>query len=849
MSLYQAIVAAGVRPSEAARLARAIADAVAEGQSSQFAAVRPSSGFSTPGGSNDFALHASAPGSRYNPNNGQVAPGPAALGVDGVAVFGGDVVTLGKQYTRGIHTKGDMQATGKLSVPAVRTAFVSVLNAATFSSQAATISTPIVAQGGLACDGSASFGNNVEFNGRVSVRGDVDWNGPRVPGDVSVVRALHWDAAGNALYIHRGPIGVLNDYGTDHVDSVPLVTPGPPVVKVGSCTVIPVLSVDKSGFVVDLDAATLSSAQLTAVGSTTTVSYLEALTASATAKATVSISGLSLTYATGVNQQEAASTAVQLSSSTAAANVITSLSAALSGGAAVTITTTPVTFVNSVTAAFTGSLSAKVQVGTAMLTHVTGVQITTLPYVYDVTTSAASVSVLGGATLNKGSISPVNEVASVSTATVLSQVSPVTGVVMTTAAMTPGMTSPVNEVSSVATGKALAAVTPTSVNVLAAATLEGGNITPVNSVEKVSSVTALANPVFATSSVVQGVSLTLATTSLGGRVTGTSTQSVLATATLNAGTSSFITVVTSVTFNTTTCQLTVTTAVIQSRGAPSLTTSAANVVSSVATTTFQPVTNVTLNSQASPVKLLLSADTLSVVSQVLTQSKSVLGTPHTLKTSSVAAVGAISSQEATVVTDVVTQPKDVVVTNPSFTTGTRQVVADINPTTAAVVTEVTTQAKDVLVTNPTLDTSPQSISLISGITTSSTSVSLSVLTNSVAYVNSVSAEITGLSAELTSTTTAVDLAAPGRYDVDLTGVTVSTKSETQALTYVSSASISVGGPLLAAVTALTATTTVGRATTHDVTFASLTVTTHPTAKTVSPVTAVTLSQTTVLIPC
>lgn len=220
-NLLQALIAAGLRPAAAGRVASAIQDVATRGTAntattnSRFS--RPAgSGFQVVAGSPEsFALFASAIGTTLNLDGTQTlfGPGGGALGVSGVSVFDGDIYCSSTGAFGSLAVEGGVQVGGSLAARDVAAGVtLSCGSAAQFSGESATITVPLSLDGDLSVAGQAAFNDDVTLNQQLSINGNVVWGQQaRVPANVPVITAIGAD--GNAVLLTPGQVAVLNDFG------------------------------------------------------------------------------------------------------------------------------------------------------------------------------------------------------------------------------------------------------------------------------------------------------------------------------------------------------------------------------------------------------------------------------------------------------------------------------------------------------------------------------------------------------------------------------------------------------------------------------------------------------------
>lgn len=217
-NLLQALIAAGLRPSAASRLAAAIQDVATPGPAtvnSRFA--RPAgSGFQVVSGSPEsFALFASAAGTYLDLDGPQslFGPGGGALGVSGVSVFDGDIYCSSGGAFASLLVSGSVRvAGGVLATDIAASSTLGCGTAARFSGLSANITVPLAIEGDTSVAGAATFNNDVTLNQQLSINGNVTWGGQaRVPANVPVLTAVAAD--GDSVLLFPGQVAVLNDFG------------------------------------------------------------------------------------------------------------------------------------------------------------------------------------------------------------------------------------------------------------------------------------------------------------------------------------------------------------------------------------------------------------------------------------------------------------------------------------------------------------------------------------------------------------------------------------------------------------------------------------------------------------
>lgn len=209
--ILESLVAAGITAAPAARIEKAVSDAVSKGLQSVFSAPQSAGRFPVFDSKSPFALQASAPQSTYNPN-GTFGPGPAALRVSGLAAVTGQLVVSDDAYVNGTARVASVIANGPLLAGDASVSSVLIPGMAELARGRAGISAPLTASGGLSSFGHALFVGQNEFRGDVSIGGKVDWKGPRDPQPSRVVTLLS-ENDDETIRLDASNVAVLNDYG------------------------------------------------------------------------------------------------------------------------------------------------------------------------------------------------------------------------------------------------------------------------------------------------------------------------------------------------------------------------------------------------------------------------------------------------------------------------------------------------------------------------------------------------------------------------------------------------------------------------------------------------------------
>lgn len=199
-NLLQALIGAGIRPSAASRLARAIQDAASQGtaavpaQNSLFTRGAGVGYQPVSGDQATFALFASAPGTHLSLGGDPAlfGPGGGALGVNGVSVFDGDIYcSSGGAFASLTVSESVAVAGGVTATQISATTALTCGEALQVDQESVEITVPVTATDDLTVNGAAIFNNDVTLNQQVNIVGNVVWaNRLRVPAQVQVLSSI-----------------------------------------------------------------------------------------------------------------------------------------------------------------------------------------------------------------------------------------------------------------------------------------------------------------------------------------------------------------------------------------------------------------------------------------------------------------------------------------------------------------------------------------------------------------------------------------------------------------------------------------------------------------------------------
>lgn len=216
--ILQALIAAGIRPAEAGRLATAIAEAYSPGPATSSFTKSPGAGLQSDSTPDRFALYASAPGTEVFDDDPQgrtlFGPGGGALGVKGASLMDGDLSVYGQARAGGVSSDTDIRAAGGIS--ASTASFrdsLEVSNSVSISDRGLISTAPVVSQSTLVSGTSSQFGGDTVFTGDVSFPSHSFVGGVEVaPATVQVLGVM--TAADGKLLMLPVEMDVLSSHGT-----------------------------------------------------------------------------------------------------------------------------------------------------------------------------------------------------------------------------------------------------------------------------------------------------------------------------------------------------------------------------------------------------------------------------------------------------------------------------------------------------------------------------------------------------------------------------------------------------------------------------------------------------------
>ena len=216
--ILQALIAAGIRPADAGRLATAIDAAYSPGPATSSFTKRAGVGLQTDSTPDRFALYASAPGTEVFGDDPQgqtlFGPGGGALGVTGASLMDGDLSVSGQSRAGSVSSATDIRVGGGISASTASFADSMQVGGRVSVSDRGFISTaPVVAQSTLVSSTNAQLSGDTVFFGGVSLPSQPSVGGVEVaPTTVQLLGAVA--AAGNQLFVLPVEVDVLASHGT-----------------------------------------------------------------------------------------------------------------------------------------------------------------------------------------------------------------------------------------------------------------------------------------------------------------------------------------------------------------------------------------------------------------------------------------------------------------------------------------------------------------------------------------------------------------------------------------------------------------------------------------------------------
>lgn len=206
-SVLQALIASGMLPADASRLATSMDAAY---RKSGPPPISPSAAINAEPSINSAQLFASGPAGLIG-NGPYYGKGNAALGVDGLAYVDGEIYSSGTLHASEARLRGPIASSGYISGRAGLFTSLGIPGAADIDSRRAAFGAPLVAANGLVSSKGGQFAGDNTFLGPVTISGRMFWGGERRPANVQVLTFA--SAGNNQVFLRRSNVAVLNDYG------------------------------------------------------------------------------------------------------------------------------------------------------------------------------------------------------------------------------------------------------------------------------------------------------------------------------------------------------------------------------------------------------------------------------------------------------------------------------------------------------------------------------------------------------------------------------------------------------------------------------------------------------------
>lgn len=216
--VLQALIAAGVRPADAGRLATAIDSAYKSGPATSSFTKDAGVGLQASQTPDRFALYASASGTSLAGEDSQgrtlYGPGGAALGVTGASLLDGDLAVTGNAQVGHLRSETNLQVAGEIaSSTASFRDTLQVSDRVSVSDRGLVSSAPVVSQSTLVSNTNSQLSGDTVFLGAVSLPSQQNVGGVEVaPTTVQVLGAVA--GGGNTVFFMPVEIDVLSSHGT-----------------------------------------------------------------------------------------------------------------------------------------------------------------------------------------------------------------------------------------------------------------------------------------------------------------------------------------------------------------------------------------------------------------------------------------------------------------------------------------------------------------------------------------------------------------------------------------------------------------------------------------------------------